>query len=114
MGSFMQAQDWQHWEGAYEVADDGSHLADWLLKLRARKSLKEAEEKIKVAEDRAAKAEATAKALESKLKQLESKIGVATSSQPAAKGICGPTAVVAIALTVVVLLTAIATYIRKR
>ena len=41
MGGFMQGQDWQHWEGSYEVADDGSHLADWLEKLRVRKAVKE-------------------------------------------------------------------------
>ncbi|NOX20249.1 MAG: hypothetical protein GXO99_03165 [Nitrospirae bacterium] len=41
MGGFMQGQDWQHWEGAYEIADDGSHLADWLDKLRTRKAIKE-------------------------------------------------------------------------
>jgi len=41
MGGFMQGQDWQHWEGSYEVADDGSHLADWLEKLRLRKAVKE-------------------------------------------------------------------------
>ena len=41
MGAFMQAQDWQHWEGSYEVADDGSHMADWLDKLRVRKAVKE-------------------------------------------------------------------------
>ena len=40
MGGFMQGQDWQHWEGAYEVADDGSHFADWYEKLRLRKALK--------------------------------------------------------------------------
>jgi hypothetical protein len=41
MGAFMQGQDWQHWEGSYEVADDGSHFADWLDKLRVRKAVKE-------------------------------------------------------------------------
>ena len=41
MGAFMQGQDWQHWEGSYEVADDGSHMADWLDKLRVRKAVKE-------------------------------------------------------------------------
>ena len=41
MGAFMQGQDWQHWEGSYEVADDGSHFADWLDKLRTRKAIKE-------------------------------------------------------------------------
>jgi cytochrome c553 len=41
MGAFMQGQDWQHWEGSYEVADDGSHMADWLEKLRVRKAVKE-------------------------------------------------------------------------
>ncbi len=41
MGAFMQGQDWQHWEGSYEVADDGSHMADWYEKLRLRKALKE-------------------------------------------------------------------------
>jgi hypothetical protein len=41
MGAFMQAQDWQHWEGSYEVADDGSQFADWLDKLRTRKAIKE-------------------------------------------------------------------------
>lgn len=41
MGAFMQGQDWQHWEGAYEVADDGSHMADWLDMLRVRKAVKE-------------------------------------------------------------------------
>ncbi len=41
MGGFMQGQDWQHWEGSYEVADDGSHFADWLEKLRIRKAVKE-------------------------------------------------------------------------
>lgn len=41
MGGFMQGQDWQHWEGSYEVADDGSHFADWLDKLRVRKAVKE-------------------------------------------------------------------------
>jgi hypothetical protein len=41
MGAFMQAQDWQHWEGSYEVADDGAHFADWLDKLRTRKAVKE-------------------------------------------------------------------------
>ena len=41
MGAFMQGQDWQHWEGSYEVADDGSHFADWLDKLRTRKAVKE-------------------------------------------------------------------------
>ncbi|WP_456474457.1 multiheme c-type cytochrome [Candidatus Pyrohabitans sp.] len=41
MGGFMQAQDWQLWEGSYEVADDGSHMADWLEKLRTRKAVKE-------------------------------------------------------------------------
>lgn len=41
MGAFMQGQDWQHWEGSYEVADDGSHFADWLDKLRVRKAMKE-------------------------------------------------------------------------
>jgi len=41
MGAFMQGQDWQHWEGSYEVVDDGSHMADWLEKLRVRKAVKE-------------------------------------------------------------------------
>jgi len=41
MGAFMQGQDWQHWEGSYEVVDDGSHMADWLEKLRIRKAVKE-------------------------------------------------------------------------
>ena len=41
MGGFMQGQDWQHWEGAYEIADDGSHLADWYEKLKVRKAVKE-------------------------------------------------------------------------
>lgn len=41
MGAFMQGQDWQHWEGSYEVADDGSHMVDWYEKLRLRKALKE-------------------------------------------------------------------------
>ena len=41
MGAFMQGQDWQHWEGSYEVADDGSHMADLLDKLRVRKATKE-------------------------------------------------------------------------
>jgi hypothetical protein len=41
MGAFMQGQDWQHWEGAYEVADDGSHMADLYEKLRIRKAVKE-------------------------------------------------------------------------
>ncbi len=41
MGAYMQGQDWQHWEGSYEVADDGSHFADWLDKLRVRKATKE-------------------------------------------------------------------------
>jgi len=41
MGAFMQGQDWQHWEGAYEVADDGSHFAEMLEKLRFRKAMKE-------------------------------------------------------------------------
>jgi hypothetical protein len=41
MGGFMQGQDWQHWEGAYEIADDGSHLADWYEKLKLRKAVKE-------------------------------------------------------------------------
>ncbi len=41
MGAFMQGQDWQHWEGSYEVADDGSHMADWYDKLRVRKATKE-------------------------------------------------------------------------
>ncbi len=40
MGAFMQGQDWQHWEGSYEVADDGSHMADMLEKLRVRKAVK--------------------------------------------------------------------------
>jgi hypothetical protein len=41
MGAFMQGQDWQHWEGAYEVADDGAEMADWLDNLRVRKQMKE-------------------------------------------------------------------------
>lgn len=41
MGAFMQGQDWQHWEGSYEVVDDGTHMADWLDKLRVRKAVKE-------------------------------------------------------------------------
>ncbi|MEN8135534.1 MAG: multiheme c-type cytochrome [Thermodesulfobacteriota bacterium] len=41
MGGFMQGQDWQHWEGSYEVADDGSHLADMYEKLKIRKAVKE-------------------------------------------------------------------------
>jgi hydroxylamine dehydrogenase len=41
MGGFMQGQDWQHWEGSYEVADDGSHFADWYEKLKLRKAIKE-------------------------------------------------------------------------
>lgn len=41
MGGFMQGQDWQHWEGAYEVADDGSHMADLYEKLKLRKAVKE-------------------------------------------------------------------------
>jgi hypothetical protein len=41
MGGFMQGQDWQHWEGSYEVADDGSHFADWYEKLKVRKAVKE-------------------------------------------------------------------------
>lgn len=41
MGAFMQGQDWQHWEGAYEVADDGTQMADWLDNLRVRKQVKE-------------------------------------------------------------------------
>jgi cytochrome c553 len=41
MGAFMQGQDWQHWEGAYEVADDGSHFAELLDELRVRKAVKE-------------------------------------------------------------------------
>jgi putative component of toxin-antitoxin plasmid stabilization module len=40
MGAFMQGQDWQHWEGSYEVADSASHFADWLDKLRVRKAVK--------------------------------------------------------------------------
>jgi hypothetical protein len=80
MGGFMQGQDWQHWEGAYEVADDGSHMADWLVKLRARKAQKDAEAK-------AANAEGKASALESRVAELENTVGQA----PAAKGICGPT-----------------------
>ena len=40
MGAFMQGQDWQHWEGAYEVADDGSHMADMYDKLKVRKIMK--------------------------------------------------------------------------
>ncbi|NOZ76740.1 MAG: hypothetical protein GXO65_03500 [Euryarchaeota archaeon] len=66
MGGFMQGQDWQHWEGAYEVADDGSHLADWYRKLSAIKDVEE----------------------------LKSQ-GAAGGGEapPAAKGICGPTLV---------------------
>ena len=41
MGGFMQGQDWQHWEGAYEVADDGSHFAEWYENLKFRKQMKE-------------------------------------------------------------------------
>ncbi len=41
MGAFMQGQDWQQWEGSYEVVDDGTHLADWIEKLRVRKAVKE-------------------------------------------------------------------------
>jgi hypothetical protein len=41
MGAFMQGQDWQHWEGAYEVADDGAKMADWLDMLRTREATKE-------------------------------------------------------------------------
>ena len=41
MGAFMQGQDWQLWEGSYEVVDDGTQMADWLVKLRLRKALKE-------------------------------------------------------------------------
>ena len=41
MGAFMQGQDWQHWEGSYEVADDGAEFADMLVKLRLRKAMKE-------------------------------------------------------------------------
>lgn len=40
MGGFMQAQDWQHWEGSYEVADDGAIFADMLDDLRTRKAVK--------------------------------------------------------------------------
>lgn len=41
MGGFMQGQDWQHWEGSYEVADDGSHFAEWYENLKFRKAMKE-------------------------------------------------------------------------
>ncbi|MFQ5410850.1 MAG: hypothetical protein ACE5EC_01075, partial [Phycisphaerae bacterium] len=41
MGAFMQGQDWQHWEGAYEVADDGSHMAEIYERLRIRQAVKE-------------------------------------------------------------------------
>lgn len=37
MGAFMQGQDWQHWEGSYEVVDDGTKFADMLVELRLRK-----------------------------------------------------------------------------
>jgi len=45
MGAFMQGQDWQHWQGAYEVADDGAEMADWLVNLRLRKMTREKLEK---------------------------------------------------------------------
>ncbi len=41
MGAFMQGQDWEHWEGAYEVVDDGAKMANWLEDLRIRAALKE-------------------------------------------------------------------------
>ncbi len=37
MGAFMQGQDWQHWEGAYEVMDDGTLMARLLEELRLQK-----------------------------------------------------------------------------
>lgn len=39
MGAFMQGQDWQHWEGAYEVVDDGTEFANLLMQLRLRKEM---------------------------------------------------------------------------
>lgn len=75
MGGFMQGQDWQHWEGSYEVADDGSHFADWMAKLQARKDQK---------------------ALEERLAMLES--GHEAEHAAENGGICGPTAIAAIAL----------------
>lgn len=42
MGAFMQGQDWQHWEGAYEVMDDGTHLAQLLEQLRLNKKKRKA------------------------------------------------------------------------
>ena len=41
MGGFMQGQDWQHWEGSYEVAVDGAQLADMYEELKIRKAVKE-------------------------------------------------------------------------
>ena len=75
MGGFMQGQDWQHWEGSYEVADDGSHFVDWLAKLQARKDQK---------------------ALEERLTMLEG--GHEAEHAAENGGICGPTAIAAIAL----------------
>ncbi|KKL17894.1 hypothetical protein LCGC14_2480950, partial [marine sediment metagenome] len=32
-------QDWQHWEGSYEVVDDGTEFANMLVELRLRKQM---------------------------------------------------------------------------
>lgn len=42
MGGFMQGQDWQHWEGAYEVMDDGTLMARLLEELKLQKKQREA------------------------------------------------------------------------
>ncbi len=81
MGAFMQGPDWEHWHGAYMVSVDGGIMAQMLKTLRAAKKV----EKAPAAE--VPKAEEVAPEKEE-----------IPAPAPEAKGICGPTALAAIAL----------------
>jgi len=79
MGAFMQGQDWEHWEGAYEVADDVNHMADWYAKLTTNRDVAELQDKVE------------------NLEAKEKKATTDTSGEEGG-GICGPSALIAIAL----------------
>jgi cytochrome c553 len=40
MGAFMQGPDYEHWHGSYEIAVDGSQMADMLEMLKIRQEIK--------------------------------------------------------------------------